>query len=370
MIEVKPVVSAWDRQRFFRFSRQLYRDNPYWVSWPVANLTKLLNPTRCQFYHHGVAAAWLAYCQGQIVGRIAGSIDMAHNDTYAAQTAFFGFYECIDDENVARTLVDTMATWAKRQGMTRVEGPYELTSAYGAGLLIEGFDDAPYVGMPYHMPYYQQQLEFLGFEKVKDLYAFKLTGFPLLPDAMVKYARRCEKSDKITCRELNPRNLRAESNLVCELYNDAFADRWGHVPIEKSEFYQMALDWIELIDPKLFLFVMVHGEPAGFGMMVPDAFQSQRNKSQFNFFRCQRLIGHGQSSITRCRFDTFAIRKKYRHLALGGLFFWKFFNLYLDGGFSSAEFSPIVEDNRTSQSMVTYAGAQRSKVYRIFGRLL
>jgi GNAT superfamily N-acetyltransferase len=373
MIEIRKVTSNQERRQFFQFSCKLYKDHPYWVSWPISALVKMLEPMKCGFYTHGVAEAWLAYGNGKIVGRIVGSIDRAYNQAYAEQTAFFRFYECINDPDVAKALFGMVEDWAKSHDMKRLQGPYALNLNFDAGMLIEGFDDAPYVGMPYNLPYYKHQLESLGFRKVKDFYAFRVRGVPVLPRSLERLVKS-HISKRVTYRQLNLRNLREESDLVCDLYNDAFEGYWGHVRIDRSEFYQMALDWVEFLDPRLFVFAFFEGDPMGFCMVVPDAFQVLRaigNPVGLLLYLGQRILtlGH-QTSITRCRFDTVCLRKKYQRSGLGSFLYWQFLQGYLDSGFTEVEFSPTLEDNSMIQSLIVKSGAQRSKVYRIFGRSL
>lgn len=371
MIEIKKVTSAPQRRQFFQFSSKLYRDDPYWVSWPISALVEMLDKSKCGFYAHGVAEAWLAYRNGKIVGRIVGSIDKTYNQTYAEQTAFFGFYECINDPDVAKALFGVVEHWAKSHGMKRLQGPCALNPNYGAGMLIEGFDDAPYVGMPYNLPYYQQQLKTLGFRKVKDFYASSVRGVPVLPRSLDRLVQS-DASNRVTYRELDLGNLREESDFVCDLYNDAFEGHWGHVPIARSEFYQMALDWSEFLEPRFFVFAFFEGDPIGFCMVVPDAFQflrTLRNPVGLLLHLGRRILSLGyQTSITRCRFDTLCVRKKYHRSGLGAFLYWQFLQRYLESEFTEVEFSPTLEDNRMIQSLMVKIGAQRSKVYRVFGR--
>jgi GNAT superfamily N-acetyltransferase len=136
----------------------------------------------------------------------------------------------------------------------------------------------------------------------------------------------------------------------------------------------MALDWVEFLDRRLFVFAFFDGDPIGFSMVVPDAFQvlrAIRNPFGLLLYLGQRILtlGH-QTSINRCRFDTLCLRKKYQGSGLGMFLYWQFIQRYLDSGFTEVEFSPTLEDNSMIQPLMVRMGAQRSKVYRIFGRAL
>ncbi|ACC81800.1 GNAT family N-acetyltransferase [Nostoc punctiforme] len=368
-IEIRQVNNLRKKRQFFQYNYQLYKDDPYWVSWPVANLVKMFDPEECGFYEHGILEAWLAYQNGKIVGRIAGSIDGTYNQTYGVQTAFFGFYECIDDQDVSKILFEQVENWAQSYGMTQLLGPFSLSPIYGAGMLIAGFDDSPYVAMPYNRSYYPNQLESSGFKKAKDYNAFRIKGELTIPEFLTKNAQRW-RNKRITYRQLNPDQLAQESDLVCDLYNDGFAGQWGYTYIERSEFYQLVLDWIQVIDPRLFLFVLIGDNPVGFGMLVPDVFQIlHQTKTLPGLLRYlgRRIFTFGrENEITRYRLDSLCIRKQYQSLGLGVLLWCEIMQQYLNSNYTEIEFSPILEDNTMAQTLLLKLGAERSKVYRVF----
>jgi GNAT superfamily N-acetyltransferase len=368
-LEIIQVNNSRQKQQFFEYNYQHYKDHPYWVSWPVGDLVKMFDPQECAFYQHGILEAWLAYQNGKIVGRIAGSIDRTYNQTYGTQTAFFGFYECIDDLDVSKRLFEQVENWAKSHGMTQLLGPFSLSPIYGAGMLIAGFDDVPYVAMPYNLSYYPNQLESLGFKKAKDYKAFRIKGKLTIPEFVTKNAQNW-RSKRINYRQLNPDKLAQESDLVCDLYNDGFAGQWGYTCIDRSEFYQLALDWIKVIDPRLFLFVLIEDNPVGFGMLIPDVFQTlHQTKTLSGLLRYlgRRIFTLGrENGITRYRLDSLCIRKQYQSLGLGVLLWWEMMQQYLSLNYTEIEFSPILEDNIMPQTLLLKLGAERSKVYRVF----
>ncbi|MDZ8184138.1 MAG: GNAT family N-acetyltransferase [Nostoc sp. ChiSLP02] len=368
-IEIIEVNNSRKKRLFFEYNYQLYKNDPYWVSWPATDLVKMFEPEQCPFYQHGIVEAWLAYQNGKIVGRIAGSIDRTYNQTYDTQTAFFGFYECIDDLDVSKKLFEQVENWAKFHGMTQLLGPFSLSPIYGAGMLVAGFDDIPYVAMPYNQSYYPNQLESLGFKKAKDYRAFRIQGELTIPEFLTKNAQRW-RNKRITYRQLNLYKLAQESNLLCDLYNDAFAGEWGYICIEPLEFYQLVLDWVKVIDPRLFLFVLVDGNPVGFGMLIPDVFQTMHeSKTLVGLLRYlgRRIFTLGrENGITRYRLDNLCIRKKYQSLGLGVLLWWQIMQQYLASNYSEIEFSPILEDNIMAQTLLLKLEAKRSKVYRVF----
>ena len=83
----------------------------------------------------------------------------------------FGFFDTIDDAEVANTLLAEAEKWAKQKGMKRFRGPLSLSINEDTGCLVEGFDDPPMVMMPYHNPYQGGLIEQAGYPKLKDVYS-------------------------------------------------------------------------------------------------------------------------------------------------------------------------------------------------------
>jgi hypothetical protein len=124
---------------------------------------------------------WVASKDGQDVGRIAGIIDDSHVSSNGVKAAHFGFFETVDDPEVAHSLFDTVADWARKQGAAEMLGPMNPTTNDECGLLVEGFNSPPVFMMPYNPAYYVRLVEAQGYAKAKDLLAYMidLAGIPM-----------------------------------------------------------------------------------------------------------------------------------------------------------------------------------------------
>ena len=87
-----------DTRNFINFPYKLYQNNPFWVP-PLINDMKFnLDPTRHPFYKHSNAAFFIAEKNGQTCGRIAVLNNHIHNKFQKSKTAFFCYFDCIEDQ--------------------------------------------------------------------------------------------------------------------------------------------------------------------------------------------------------------------------------------------------------------------------------
>ena len=148
-ITISIVRSKKDIMRFIKFQWQIYKDYPYWVPPLLMDRKKLLDKEKNPFYKHAETELYLAERNGKIVGRIAAIKNDLHNKYHNDKVGFFGFFECINDQQVANKLFDTAKAWLKEKGLTEMRGPANPSSNDEYGMLIEGFDDEPRLLMPH-----------------------------------------------------------------------------------------------------------------------------------------------------------------------------------------------------------------------------
>jgi hypothetical protein len=173
-IEVVPVSTASDIRKFVDFPFSLYRSNRFWVPPLKKAEAEMLQPDKNPAWEHCDAQFWIARKNGRTVGRIGAIINHLHNQKTGEQLCRFTRMEFIDDPEVSAALVDIAVHWAKNRGMNGIHGPLGFSNLDSQGMLIEGFDHLPSIASVYHLPYYQQHLEALGFEKEIDWLEFRL----------------------------------------------------------------------------------------------------------------------------------------------------------------------------------------------------
>ena len=184
--DIRRVQGTGELDRFIKFPWKIYRGaDPYpnWVPPLLLDQKALFDQKKHPFFRHAEEVNFLAYGGGGIIGRISGIIDHQFIQNWGEKAAYFGFYESIDDREVARSLFAAVEAWAREKGMDRVIGPISPTPNHILGLLLDDFDGPPVIQTPYNPPYYRDLFEAAGYVKEKDHYAYIIwRGDPPLSD--------------------------------------------------------------------------------------------------------------------------------------------------------------------------------------------
>ncbi|HEX7487707.1 MAG TPA: N-acetyltransferase, partial [Anaeromyxobacteraceae bacterium] len=269
-VEVTRVADGLEKDRFIKFPWRIYENDLHWVPPLLMERHEFLDPRKNPFYLHADVELFVARRGGDIVGRIAAIEDRNFNAFHHAKTAYFGLFECVNDPVVAAALVAAARDWARWRGLDTLLGPMNLSTNYEIGLLVEGFDSDPYLQMPYNPRYYGALLEQCGLRKAKDLYAWERSAATPPPERFGRIADKIRKHEGITLRPVNLRDFDAEVGRIKEIYNAAWEQNWGFVPMTDPEFDKLAKDLRQFIDPELALIAEHEGEPVAFSLTVPD----------------------------------------------------------------------------------------------------
>ncbi|MDP3830230.1 MAG: hypothetical protein Q8Q47_03100, partial [Ignavibacteriaceae bacterium] len=207
-ISVKKVETSSELMKFIKFQWEIYKDNPYWVPPLIMDRKKILNKKKNPFFQHAEADYFLAYKNGKLSGRIAAIKNDLHNKYHNDQAGFFGFFECIDDQEVANKLFDTARSWLKDKGLETMLGPANPSSNDEYGMLIDGFNDEPRLLMTFNPEYYLKLCDNYGFTKAKDLFAYKLERDKTVgSDKLKRVAEIARKRSGIKISALNMKNF-------------------------------------------------------------------------------------------------------------------------------------------------------------------
>src|SRR5271166_2001121 len=171
-IVIQRVANSQQRQQFLQFPWTIYQKDPYWI--PALRLDEKENVgySYNPFYDRNRIQTFLAYRGGKVVGRIGAVLNQGHINRYDEKRGFFGFFESIDDQEVANGLFDAARDWFADQGIFKLRGPANPSLNAAVGLLVDGFDSPPTFMMTYNPPYYERLIENYGFRKSQDMYAF------------------------------------------------------------------------------------------------------------------------------------------------------------------------------------------------------
>lgn len=370
-IEIITVEGGSELQDFIDLPWKIYADDPNWVPPLKKEVRRMLDPRKHPFWEFSERILFLARRGSVTVGRITGIIDRTYNQVHNEKMGSWGFFECTDDPEAAAALFSSVETWVRQKGMTRVRGPLSPSSNYEVGMLIEGFTYPPTLMTAYNPPYYPRLVESCGFTKEKDLLAFLIEGDYRLPEWMDQLAERISGKKGVRIRLSRPKDADTEFALIREIYNDAWSDNWGFVPLSANEMKDIQKNVMDFVDPDMVFFIYYEDEPAAFCVIFPDINPLlKRLNGRIGLLGVLKFLLY-RREINGLRLLMFGVKEKFRQLGLPLLAFHHIYTIvrkkkkyrYLEMGWT-------LEDNESINALAEEAGAKRYKKYRIFGKFL
>ncbi len=362
-----------DVDRFLKVSYAIYQNDPLWVAPLLMDVKKVFSHQN-PFFHHAEMQLWVATKQGRDVGRIAGIIDQNYLQHQKDQAAFFGFFECQDDPQSSRALFEAVAAWAREKKMQRLLGPMNPTNNDECGLLVQGYDSSPAIMMTYNPPYYLDLVEAAGFQKAKDLLAFYIEIKSGSHERMERMSTIFAKRQPgIKVRFLDRKNLVNDLARIKEIYNAAWEDNWGFVPMTDAEIDFMAARMKPLLMDGLNYLAESATEPVAFMLMVPD--YNQVFKPLKGRLLTLKILGAlpyllGKKRPRLVRLVAFGIKKQFRGRGVEATIFAEGLKHIAQAGFAGCEASWILEDNIKVQRLIEIFEGKVYKTYRIYQKNL
>ncbi|MBP6269203.1 MAG: dATP pyrophosphohydrolase [Rhizobacter sp.] len=370
-IEILPVGSPAELDRFIKLPARLYAGDPAFVAPLVMERREALSPTKNPYFAHAETQFWLARRDGRDVGRISAQIDRLVTDP---DVGHFGMIVAEDDAEVFAALFAAAEGWLRARGKRRIMGPFNLSINEETGLLIDGFDAPPVMLMGHDPRYAGPRIEALGYAKAKDLIAYMYDIDHELPAA----ARRkidSRKATALTVRRLDMQRYREEFDTVTAIFNDAWSQNWGFIAFTKAEIAHMAKSLKMLIDPNCVAIVEMNGEAIGFGIALPNLNELIAdfggNLLPFNWIKLMYRLRRGARTA---RVPLMGIRRSCSTSFAGGLAPFLVIDALRKGlrakGVKQVELSWILEDNRPMRHVIEALGANPYKTYRVYEKTL
>jgi GNAT superfamily N-acetyltransferase len=260
-----------DVERFVRLPFDLYRGNRFWVPPLLSEARALLDPARHPFYQHSQAVWFLAENGSRVLGRIGATDPQRYNAFQGTHSARFGYFECVDDPTVATALVAAARDWASARGLTEMEGPHEQLGSDPGGVLVEGFDRLPALGVPYNPPYYDALLQGAGLRPFQDILGGYYRGDQEIPERLIRIAEHARRRGGYEVLSFGPKeDLRPWVHKVAHVFNTAFSENLNFYPLTDGEIALMAERLLSILDPRLVKLATHQGEVVGFALAYPN----------------------------------------------------------------------------------------------------
>jgi hypothetical protein len=373
-IDIIPVQGRALLDRFIRLPERLHSNDPHYIAPLHLERKDALTPKN-PFFGHAEVQFWLARREGRDVGRISAQIDhqaLAIRPDAAGQ---FGLIAAEDDPAIFHALLTTAGDWLRARGMKNIQGPFNLNINEEIGLLVDGFDTPPMLLMGHDKPYIGKRLEEQGFAKEKDVYAYLYDITVDLPAGARRLLER-PLPKELTVRRIDFKRYNDEIRTITEIFNDAWHDNWGFVPLTETETDYLAKSLKPLINPRLANIVERNGEPVGFLVGLPNLNEAIRDLGgKLLPFGWAKLLWRLKvSGVKTARVPLMGIKRSASHGVIGSLLPFLLIDAVrkeaLSMGFTHIELSWILEDNMPMRRINESLGSVAYKTYRIYEKPL
>lgn len=371
-VTIRAVESKRDLATFIALPRQLYRGMPGFVAPLDFERKTLFDRKSAAFFKHGQAAYFMAWRGGKPVGRISAQTDPVAIETWGAAIGLFGALDAIDDPAVTQALLAAAEDWLRAAGMARIRGPYTLNANGESGLMVSGQLASQMTAMPWHPPYLARHMAELGWPKAMDLLAYELE---VGPEVEKKLAVPRGKGG-VTLREMRPKQMAEDAEILRQIYNDAWAENWGFVPITPAEIQAMVKEMKPVLKPGHYILVEHGGAPVAVALLVPNLFDiigdldGAPSPAGWVKFAYRLLTGKFRSG----RVIVLGVKRELRNTTLGAVIPSLIIKeLMLRGRgtpYKTVELSWILETNTRIRRLIEQLVPAPYKVFRLYERAL
>ena len=371
--DIVTVRDARDLERFLDVPFRLHAGHDLWIPPLRSQDRELLSADRHPFWQTARRELFLAVRDGRDVGRLAAIVDDKYN-TYAGEACgAFGFFECENDPEAAHALLEAASQWLTEQGMSFMRGPLNPSANYTCGLLVDGFDQAPAIMMPWNPPWYAELLEGWFLRKEQDLFAYLIERDRLdTPDWLQQEVRCLKAEGRFTCRTSSRTTLTDDIRIMLDIYRQSWAHNWGFSPLSEAEAEQHVRELRTILDPEFFVLFFHQGIPAAGMVALPDMNPLLKRlggkiglSAPWHWWRSRAAI---RSSY---RIMLFGIMEEFRLMGLPLLLFDYMLEVAARRPeFRQVEGSWVLEDNVAVNDLIEDFSGRISKRYRIYRKEL
>ena len=377
---ISTVETQAEQDAFINFAWQVYQDDPYWVPPLRSEMDDLLNTH--PFHAHATVRYFLAHRAGRIVGRIAAIINANHNLHWDERVGFFGLFEVLDDQEAALKLLETAEEFVREAGMSAIRGPMNLSTNEECGLLVAGWNGPPVIMMTYNPRYYVDLIERAGYGKAMDLLAYSVDLTQYQPDGtglnpkLLRVAEKVKERYQIKVRPIDMQNFDAEAERIKEVYNAAWSQNWGFVPLTDVEMEHMAAGLEQILDPATVFIAEIAEEPIAFMLPFPDLNQpllrAYPRPGVPEWWTMLKLLywWKVRHTITTIRGAVGGVKAPYRGRGVDAVLFLTSLLASLRQGYTQSEISWVLENNTPMRQTAENVGGEVYRTYRVYEKEL
>ncbi len=371
-VEIRKVSSAAELKKFIRFNYEFYKNCPYSVPDLYDDMQSTFSREKNPAFEFCEAEYFLAYRNGEIVGRVAAIINKRANETWQRRVVRFGWIDFIDDAEVSCALLEAVKAWGKERGMEEMEGPLGFTDLDAEGMLIEGFDQLSTMATIYNYPYYPQHMERLGLEKSADWVEMKIYIPEAIPEKHLRISDLVQRKYGLRIRKVKSRKEIMESGLgrrIFELVNEAYAPLFGFSRMSDQQIDNYVKMYVPVLDLRMVTLVEnAEGELVAAGISMPSLSKAlQKAKGRlwpFGWFHLLRALFWKRPEVLDLLLV--AVRPDYQGKGANALLFTDLIPVYQKLGYKYAESNPELEENDKVQNQWQYFQVEQHKRRRCY----
>jgi GNAT superfamily N-acetyltransferase len=354
---------------FLGLPARIYADDPAWIA-PLGFMKREQISPKNHYFEHARMRAWVAYRNGEPVGRITAQIDEMHLAQHNDGAGYFGMIEAEDSPDVWSALLSAAEDWLRSEGMRQIIGPFNLHVNDEVGLLVDGFTTPPFVLMGHGRGWYGASMEAAGYQGVKDLLAYHVRPDFEAPRVMERLAARV--SDRVNVRALRKADLQADADVMLEIFNDAWQNNWGFVPLAQAEWTETVSTLTKLMPGDYIQIAEYDGEPVAFIVALPNLNEAARDLDG-------RLLPFGWAKLLwrlkvrhpkTARVPLMGVRQEFQHSRLGPTLAFMVIDAVRKAlharGVRDVEMGWILEDNEGMRNIIETIGGEAYKRYRMY----
>jgi GNAT superfamily N-acetyltransferase len=375
-LQIAPVHGHREVREVVQFPFALYGSDPNWVPPLIGDRIKHYDPGHNPFFQHAEMQLFRAVRDGRTVGTIAAIADRLHQEVWNEPVGFFGVFEVIEDYAVAKALFEAASAWLSARGLKVMRGPMNLNINDECGLLIDPYDEPPYVMMAYNKPYYRTFIERYGFVKAKDLYAFEAPIYQFgtnpdeIPGQIARLANVAVNRYRVRMRSVDMPNLMRDVELIKPIYRQAWSKNWGALPMTDAEFTFLANELKTIVDPDLTFLAFIDDQPVGCFVSLPNYNEILPYANGHLWpLGWAKLLWH-KKEISTLRVLIMGVLEQHRLKGIEALFYHRACEVAYAKGYRRAEMSWILEDNYNVIRGIERMGGQISRTYRMYDKAL
>ena len=372
-VEIRKVQTKKELKEFIHFANDLYKGDEYYAPSLISDDYNTFDPKKNGAFDFCQAQMFLAYKEGKVAGRVMAIINNRANETWKVKQVRYGWIDFINDEEVAKALLDAVAAWGKERGMTDIAGPLGFTDFDPEGMLVEGFERvATMIGI-YNYPYYPQILEKLGYTKETDWMEYRITIPDELPERYYKYADIVIAKNKLNVRKVTRRMVNKENygRKFFKLINETYYKLYGFSLLSDKQIDAYTKLYLGLHDTRMVSFIEnENGELVAAGVTMPDltaALQKCGGKLfPFGWFHLLKAIFWKPCDTLDMLLV--GVREDYRGKGLNAVLVTDLYPRLKAMGFKYAETTAELETNDSVQAMWKYFEREQHKRRRVYAK--